>query len=147
MHPCMGYSWHEGDRVRRRAPAMRLALAEIRRAKLRFGLLIGAVALLVFLILFQQTLAGALLGSFTDGLGNQSAQVLVFSADARGSVEGSVIQPGQVEAVRQVEGVAQAEPFGESTFTVDVGGGSLIDTTIFGYALGGPGAPTTLIEG
>ena len=59
---------------------MRLALAEIRRAKLRFGLLIGAVALLVFLILFQQTLAGALLGSFTDGLANQSAQVLVFSA-------------------------------------------------------------------
>ena len=36
---------------------LRLALAEIRRAKLRFGLLIGAVALLVFLILFQQTLA------------------------------------------------------------------------------------------
>ena len=70
---------------------MRLALAEIRRAKLRFGLLIGAVALLVFLILFQQTLAGALLGSFTDGLGKQSAEVLVFNADARGSVEGSVI--------------------------------------------------------
>jgi putative ABC transport system permease protein len=126
---------------------MRLALAEIRRAKLRFGLLIGAVALLVFLILFQQTLAGALLGSFTDGLANQSAQVLVFSADARGSVEGSVIQPGQVEAVRDVEGVAQAEPLGESTFTVDVGGGSLTDTTIFGYVLGGPGAPTTLVEG
>ena len=126
---------------------MRLALAEIRRAKLRFGLLIGAVALLVFLILFQQTLAGALLGSFTDGLANQSAQVLVFSADARGSVEGSVIQPGQVEAVREVEGVAQAEPLGESTFTVDIGGGSLTDTTIFGYVLGGPGAPTTLVEG
>ena len=46
---------------------LRLALAEIRRAKLRFGLLIGAVALLVFLILFQQTLAAGLLGSFTEG--------------------------------------------------------------------------------
>ena len=37
---------------------MRLALAEIRRAKLRFGLLTGAVALLVFLILFPQGIAG-----------------------------------------------------------------------------------------
>ncbi|MGZ5345445.1 MAG: FtsX-like permease family protein [Actinomycetota bacterium] len=126
---------------------MRLALAEIRRAKLRFGLLIGAVALLVFLILFQQTLAGALLGSFTDGLGNQSAEVLVFNADARGSVEGSVITPDQLAAVREVPGVAQAEPLGESTFSVDVGDGSLTDTTIFGYVLGGPGAPTTLTEG
>jgi putative ABC transport system permease protein len=126
---------------------MRLALAEIRRAKLRFGLLIGAVALLVFLILFQQTLAGALLGSFTDGLGKQSAAVLVFNADARGSVEGSVITPEQLAAVRQVPGVAQAEPLGESTFSVDVGDGTLTDTTIFGYVLEGPGAPTTLVEG
>ena len=126
---------------------MRLALAEIRRAKLRFGLLIGAVALLVFLILFQQTLAGALLGSFTDGLGKQSAEVLVFNADARGAVEGSVVTPEQVAAVRDVPGVAQAEPLGESTFSVDVGDASLTDTTIFGYVLGGPGAPTTLVEG
>jgi putative ABC transport system permease protein len=126
---------------------VRLALAEIRRAKLRFGLLIGAVALLVFLILFQQTLAGALLGSFTDGLGKLSAEVLVFNADARGSVEGSVITPDQVTAVRGVPGVAQAEPLGESTFSVDVGDGTLTDTTIFGFVLGGPGAPTTLIQG
>jgi putative ABC transport system permease protein len=122
-------------------------LAEIRRAKLRFGLLIGAVALLVFLILFQQTLAGALLGSFTDGLGKQSAEVLVFNADARGAVEGSVITPEQVATVRDVPGVAQAEPLGESTFSVDVGDATLTDTTIFGYVLGGPGAPTTLVEG
>jgi putative ABC transport system permease protein len=126
---------------------MRLALAEIRRAKLRFGLLTGAVALLVFLILFQQTLAGALLGSFTDGHRNLSAEVLVFNADARGSVEGSVVTPDQVAAVRTVPGVAAAEPLGESTFSVDVGDGSLTDTTIFGYVLDGPGAPTTLVEG
>ena len=68
---------------------MRLALAEIRRGKLRFGLLTGAVALLAFLILFQQSLAGTLLGTFTGGLENQSAEVLVFNVDARGSVEGS----------------------------------------------------------
>jgi len=130
----------KGERVR-------LALAEIRRAKLRFGLLIGAVALLVFLILFQQTLAGALLGSFTDGLGKQSAEVLVFNADARGAVEGSVITPEQVDAVRAVPEVGQAEPLGVATFSVDVGDGTLTDTSVFGYVLDGPGAPTTLVEG
>lgn len=126
---------------------MRLALAEIRRAKLRFGLLIGAVALLVFLILFQQTLAAGLLGSFTGGLANQSADVLVFNADGRGSVEASVVTPEQVEEVRAVPQVEQAEPLGESTFTVDVGDGVLTDTTIFGYVPEGPGGPTTLVEG
>jgi putative ABC transport system permease protein len=124
---------------------LRLALAEIRRAKLRFGMLIGAVALLVFLILFQQTLAAGLLGSFTGGLENQSAEVLVFNADARGAVEGSVVTPDHVRAVAAVEGVARAEPFGEATLTADVG--DLVDTTVFGYVLGGPGEPTTLVEG
>jgi putative ABC transport system permease protein len=126
---------------------LRLALAEIRRAKLRFGMLIGAVALLVFLILFQQTLAAGLLGSFTEGLENQSADVLVFNADARGAVEGSVVTPAQVGAVAEVGGVARAEPLGEGTFTADVGAGDLVDTTVFGFVIGGPGGPTTLVEG
>ena len=65
---------------------MRLALAEIKRAKLRFGLLSGAVGLLVFLILFQQALLGSLLLSFTGALENQSGPVLVFSEEARKNV-------------------------------------------------------------
>jgi len=118
----------------------------MRRAKLRFGLLTGAVALLVFLIIFQQTLAAALLGFFTGGLENQSAEVLVYNRDARRNVEGSVIQPGQLEAVVAVEGVGTAAPLGEGTFTVRAAG-ELQDAVIFGYELGGPGAPTRLAEG
>lgn len=125
---------------------MRLALAEMRRAKLRFGLLTGAVALLVFLIIFQQTLAAALLGFFTGGLENQSAEVLVYNEDARRNVEGSVILPGQLEAVTAVEGVGTAVPLGEGTFTVRAAG-ELQDAVVFGYELGGPGAPTRLTEG
>ncbi len=41
---------------------MTLALIELRHAKLRFGLLAGAVALLVFLVLFLATLGRTLLG-------------------------------------------------------------------------------------
>jgi putative ABC transport system permease protein len=126
---------------------MRLALAEIRRGKLRFGLLTGAVALLAFLILFQQSLAGTLLGTFTGGLENQSAEVLVFNVDARGSVEGSRLTPEQVAAVAAVEGVAVAAPIGGSTFTAETGPTASVDATVFGYELGGPGAPTTLSEG
>ena len=125
---------------------MRLALAEMRRAKLRFGLLTGAVALLVFLIIFQQTLAAALLGFFTGGIEHQSAEVLVFNEDARRNVEGSIIQQGQVEAVAAVDGVGTVAPLGESTFTVRAGG-ELRDAVLFGYEIGGPGAPTRLVEG
>jgi putative ABC transport system permease protein len=126
---------------------VRLAMAEMRRAKLRFGLLTGAVALLVFLILFQQSLAGTLLGTFTGGLEHQSATVVVFGADARRNVEGSRVTPEQVEAVAAVDGVDDAAPIGESTFSVDAGGEELVDASIFGYEPGRPGAPTTLREG
>ena len=126
---------------------MRLALAEIRRAKLRFGLLTGAVALLVFLILFQQALAGSLLGQFTGGLERQSASVLVYSADARRTVDGSRILPQQLAAVSTVDGVAAAGPIGEGSFTAQLESGESKDTTIFGYELGGPGFPTTLSAG
>jgi putative ABC transport system permease protein len=126
---------------------VRLALAEIRRAKLRFALLIGAVALLVFLILFQQALAGSLVGQFIGGLQKQSATVLVYSADARRSVDASRILPAQLAHVAKVPGVAASGPIGEATFSARLGDGELKDTTVFGYELGGPGAPTTLSSG
>jgi putative ABC transport system permease protein len=125
---------------------MRLALAEIRRAKVRFGLLVGAVALLVFLLLFQQTLAGALLGYFTGALEQQSAEVLVYGRDARRNVEGSLILPGTIEAVAAVPGVRAAAPLGEGTFTVRTARG-LADAVIFGYEPGGPGAPMRIAAG
>ena len=126
---------------------MRLALAEIRRAKLRFGSLTGAIALLVFLILFQQSLSGSLLSQFTGGLEHQSASVLVYSTDARRSVDGSRVTPGQMAAVSNVDGVAAAGPIGEGSFTVKLEKDGTKDTTVFGYELKGPGFPTTLSSG
>jgi putative ABC transport system permease protein len=134
------------DRIGLEDGTVRLALAEMRRAKLRFGMLVGAVALLVFLIIFQQTLAGTLLGFFTGGIENQSAEVLVYNEDARRNVEGSIIVAGRLEAIAAVDGVGIASPLGENTFTVRAEG-ELQDAVLFGYVLGGPGAPTRLIEG
>ncbi|CAB4563274.1 MAG: FtsX-like permease family protein [Actinobacteria bacterium] len=129
---------------------MFLALTEMRRAKVRFGLLSGAVGLLVFLILFQQALSTGLINQFIGALRNQSADVLVFNAQARKNLEGSIVLPAQQAAVAQVPGVAEATPLGEGTFTVLAGVDGAAeeqDAVIFGYQLDGPGAPTTLVEG
>ena len=123
-----------------------LAGAEMRRGRVRFGLLSAAVGLLVFLILFQQALLGALVTDFVGALRHQSAEVLVFGAEARRNVEGSVVPAEALAAVSAVEGVAGAGPLGEGTFTVRAGG-RLADAVLFGYRLGGPGAPTTLSAG
>lgn len=123
-----------------------LAGREIRRAKLRFGLLAGAVGLLVFLIMFQQALLGSLLKSFTGAIENQSAQVLVFSAEARKNVAGSIIPPPVQAAVEDVEGVGDSAPLGEATLTV-AAGGEQVDASVFGIRPGGPGTPTRLVEG
>ena len=64
---------------------MFLAFKEMRRAQARFGLLVAAVALLVFLILFQQTLQNGLLTSFVGAIEHQSAPVLVFRPTVAGT--------------------------------------------------------------
>ena len=125
---------------------MFLAFSEMRRAKLRFDLLAGAVGLLVFLILFQQALLTGLVNQFIGALKNQSADVLVYDAQARKNLEGSIILPEQASAVARVAGVADAQPFGEGTFTV-LARDEEQDAVIFGYTLGGPGEPTTLVDG
>ncbi len=125
---------------------MFLALKEMQRAKLRFGLLAGAVGLLVFLILFQQALLGGLINQFIGALKNQSADVLVYNDQARKNLEGSIILPDQLAQVAAIDGVADAAPLGEATFTVTAGGEER-DAVLFGYELGRPGEPTSLIKG
>lgn len=127
---------------------MLLATREIARSKVRFGLLAGAVGLLVFLILFQQALFGGLVQGFIGALENQDSPVLVYNEQARRNVEGSFLVPEQIEALSAVEGVEQAVAIGEATYTVEAGG-ELVDGVLFGYPLdaGGLGAPTTLTEG
>ncbi len=127
---------------------MLLATREIVRSKARFGLLSGAVGLLVFLILFQQALLGGLITGFIGAVDNQDAPVLVFNEQARRNVEGSFLLPDQVAAIAAVDGIAASAPIGEATYTVEADG-ALVDGVLFGYPLDGDGlgAPTSLIEG
>ncbi len=68
---------------------MSLAGSEIRRAKLRFGLLTGAVALLVFLVLLLSTLSGALVGALIGALQGLRADGIVYADFARDNIAAS----------------------------------------------------------
>ena len=131
---------------------MWLARKEMARAKGRFGLLIAAIALLVFLILFQQSLQNALITSFIGAIRNQNAPVLVYAVDGQRVAQGSIITPPQEELIAGAEGVGDVGRIGVGTFTARPDGSDdTFDTTLIGYELGpdggGLGAPSTLVEG
>lgn len=135
---------------------MFLAVREMRRAKVRFGLLMAAIGLLVFLILTQQALQNGLLTSFTGALERQSAPVLVYSVDGQRTLQGSVVPPPLEEAVRAAEGVAEAGRIGQGTFTVRIGedgragddeSGPGSDSAIIGYERQDLGGADAVSEG
>ena len=125
---------------------MSFALREIRRAKVRFGLLVASVGLLVFLILFQQALQDGLVTSFVGAIRNQSAPVLVYSVDGRRNIQGSVITPEVAEQIRGVEGVGRAGQLGQATLSVRVGSGTNT-VALIGYDTEGLGSPRSLSAG
>ncbi|WP_370651293.1 FtsX-like permease family protein [Iamia sp. SCSIO 61187] len=119
-----------------------LALRELRRAKARFGLLVAAVGLLVFLILTQQALQDGLLTSFVGAIRSQSAPVLVYSVDGQRTLQGSVIPPDLERTITEVDGVGASGRIGQGTFTATVDGGDEeVDAAVIGADdpdLGGP---------
>jgi putative ABC transport system permease protein len=125
---------------------MFLALKEMARAKIRFGLLMAAVGLLVFLILFQQTLQNGLLNAIVGGIEAQSAPVLVYSVDGRRTLQGSVITPDLEAAVVAVDEVGRLGHVGVGTFSVTIDD-QLGSVTLVGAADPTLGAPTELSEG
>jgi putative ABC transport system permease protein len=119
---------------------MFLALKEMRRAAVRFGLLVAAIALLVFLILFQQSLQNSLLRSFTGALRAQSAPVLVYSTDGQRTLQASVLTPDLEELTVSTDGVERSAKIYQGTFTVEAGT-DVTEVSIIGYEdadLGGP---------
>jgi putative ABC transport system permease protein len=126
---------------------MFLALREIRRALVRFGLLAFAIGLLLFLILFQQALQDGLITAFVGGIRNQSAPVLVYSVDGQRTLQGSVIAPPLEQAARNTSGVGLAGRLSQGTFTVRTNGGGAEDAAIIGTDVPELGRPTELSAG
>ena len=126
---------------------MFLALKEMRRAKVRFGLLIAAVGLLVFLILTQQALQNGLLTGFVGAIERQSAPVLVYSVDGQRTLQGSLVPPPLQATVEEVEGVAAHGRLGQATFTGRIGSESELDVAVIGFDDRALGAPEQLATG
>jgi putative ABC transport system permease protein len=125
---------------------MGLAGAEIRRAKLRFALLTGAVSLLVFLVLLLSTLSAALVGALVGALEGLRADGLVYADFARDNISASRMDPQVAQAVAGIEGVTAASPI--STFTTAASiGGAPADVQVFGFIPDAPGAPSGLSDG
>jgi putative ABC transport system permease protein len=123
-----------------------LAGTEIRRAKLRFGLLTGAVALLVFLVLLLSTLSGALIGALVGALQGLRADGVVYAEFARDNIAASRLAPETVAAVGDVPGVASAA--GIATFTTSASiAGTQSDVQVFGFTVDAPGSPGGLTDG
>lgn len=126
---------------------MFLALREMRRAAVRFALLVLAVALLVFLILTQQALQDGLVTSFVGGIRNQTAPVLVYSVDGQRTLQGSIVTPALERAVVGTDGVAAAARINQGTFTVRVDDAGDSDAAIVGTDDPGLGVPDELSAG
>lgn len=125
---------------------MFLAFKEMARAKTRFGLLIVAIGMLVFLILFQQSLQNGLLTSFVGAIRNQSAPVLVYTVDGQRVIQGSVITPDLEAQVRGLPEAGAVGRIGQGTFSTTAAG-ELTDATVLGYDDPSLGAPETLVDG
>jgi putative ABC transport system permease protein len=123
-----------------------LAFKEMQRSKVRFGLLIAAVGLLVFLILFQQALQTSLLRSFTGAIQNQTAPVLVYSVDGQRVLQGSVSTPSMEATISATPEVAEAARLSVGTFTVRADD-DLVDATLLGYERADLGGPSSIVEG
>ncbi len=139
----------------RSAETLFLALKEMRRARTRFALLSAAVGLLVFLILFQQSLLDGLVTQFIGAIRAQDAQVLVLSRDAKGDLEGSRVSLDDLATVGAVDGVSDFGRLNVGGYTISTDTSRadadpklrLLDASVWGYDLGGLGGPKTLVDG
>ena len=123
-----------------------LALTEMKRAKLRFGLLTAAVALLVFLIVFLSSLSGALLRAFTGALESLPADGLVYSESARANVQASRLDPAVADQVAAVEGVAAVGPLAVLSANATVNG-EPDELQLIGVTPGSPSEPEGIRDG
>lgn len=123
-----------------------LAFKEMRRALPRFALLVAAVALLVFLILFQQSLQNGLLTSFVGAIRSQTAPVLVYSTDGQRTLQASTVTPEMEQAIADVAEVGATARLAQGTFTVRTGS-DVAEAAIIGYESAMLGGPAEIVEG
>lgn len=125
-------------------PAALLSRGELTRGKGRFGAIVAALSLIVFLVLVLGALADGLFFGATGAVRSTSATAYAFSDDAEGSLIRSRLDEADVARFADAPGVEAAGPVGV-LLTGGTGPQGDIDLAVFG--LDGVGMPTTLAEG
>lgn len=130
---------------------MLLTTGELKRSKARFVFLTAGAGLLVFVLLFQQLLLGAVLDGLSSAAGNQSGELLVFATQARRNLAGSLVTPNQLKAIAAQPGVADAAELGVTILATRGDlvkpGGKTTDASILGYRPDRAGSPTNVVKG
>lgn len=123
-----------------------LALREIQRGGGRFAAVVGALALIVFLVLVLGALADGLFYGATGAVRSTTATAYLTSSDAAGSLIRSRLDESDVAGASSVPGVTSAGPVGV-LLTGGNGPQGALDLAVFGIEPGGAGTPTTLVAG
>ena len=123
-----------------------LAFAEIRRARGRFISIIGALALITFLVLTLSALSDGLFYGSTGAYRSSNANGYAFSSDAEGSLIRSRVPVTDVAKYQQIPGVTKASGVGV-LLSSGTGPNGELDLAVFGIEPGGAGVPTTLTSG
>ncbi len=123
-----------------------LALREIQRGGGRFTAVVGALALIVFLVLVLGALADGLFYGATGAVRSTTATAYLTSDDAEGSLIRSRVDESDAARAADVPGVTSAGPVGV-LLTGGTGPNGPIDLAVFGIEPGAAGTPTTLVEG
>jgi putative ABC transport system permease protein len=113
---------------------MKLAWRELVRRPSRFVTAGAALTLIVLLLLVLGGILDALVQSSTGLLKVQSAPLIVYSADSKGSIDRSRVTGADREAVAAVPGVHEATGLGIALVAGHVPGRSTpADVAVFGY--------------
>ncbi len=97
---------------------MNLAIAQLRRAPVRTGLLVIVVAVLLFLVEYLAAVSSSLQALNTGALQHLRADVIIYSANSDDSLDASRVPARVVVAAGRVSGVAAAEALGVADFPV-----------------------------
>jgi len=113
---------------------MRLAWRELIRRPSRFLTAGAALTLIVLLLLVLGGILDALVGSSTGLLRAQSAPLIVYSADSKGSIDRSRITAAEHDAIAAVPGVHEATGLGVALLAGHIPGqADPADVAAFGY--------------
>jgi putative ABC transport system permease protein len=126
------------------------ALTEMRRRPQRFVTAAVILTLMSVLLMFLGGLLDGLVAGSTDGLAAQPGQLLVFSADAQGTLTRSRIAGDQRPRIAEVDGVDSIG--GLSVIQLgarrgDPASRDLVDVAVFAYELAPRGVPAPPADG